>query len=101
MFSTGGYSALYGQALSAALILESADLPERTAADISLSVIGVGGGIQKLAKNKKAAWGVSYNYTNLALAFAVIKQKVDFFKTPVYHQVDANFRIKTKRGGFI
>ena len=101
VFSTGGYSALYGQALSAALILESADLPERTAADISLSVIGVGGGIQKLAKNKKAAWGVSYNYTNLALAFAVIKQKVDFFKTPVYHQVDANFRIKTKRGGFI
>lgn len=101
VFSTGGYSALYGQALSAALILESADLPERTAADISLSVIGVGGGIQKLAKNKKAAWGVSYNYTNLALAFAVIKQKVDFFKTPVYHQGDANFRIKTKRGGFI
>ncbi len=101
VFSTGGYSALYGQALSAALILESADLPERTEADLSLSVIGVGGGIQKLAKNKKAAWGISYNYTNLALAFAVIKQKVDFFKTPVYHQGDVNFRIKTKRGGFI
>ena len=101
VFSTGGYSALYGQALSAALILESADLPERTEADLSLSAIGVGGGVQKLAKNKKAAWGVSYNYTNLALAFAVIKQKVDFFKTPVYHQGDANFRIKTKKGGFI
>lgn len=101
VFSTGGYSALYGQALSAALILESADLPERTEADLSLSAIGVGGGIQKLAKNKKAAWGVSYSYTNLALAFAVIKQKVDFFKTPVYHQGDANFRIKTNKGGFI
>ncbi len=101
VFSTGGYSALYGQALSAALILESADLPERTEANLSLSVIGVGGGIQKLAKNKKAAWGVSYNYTNLALAFAVIKQKIDFFKTPVYHQGDANFRIKTKNGGFV
>ena len=101
VFSTGGYSALYGQALSAALILESADLPERTEANLSVSVIGVGGGIQKLAKNKKAAWGVSYGYTNLAPAFAVIKQKVDFFKTPVYHQGDANFRIKTKKGGFI
>ena len=101
VFSTGGYSALYGQALSAALILESADLPERTEANLSLSVIGVGGGIQKLAKNKKAAWGVSYAYTNLTPAFAVIKQKVDFFKTPVYHQGDANFRIKTKNGGFI
>ena len=101
VFSTGGYSALYGQALSAALILESADLPERTQASISLSAIGVDAGIQKLAKNKKAAWGVSYGYTNLAPAFAVIKQKVDFFKTPVYHQGDANFRINTKKGGFI
>ena len=101
VFSTGGYSALYGQALSAALILESADLPERTEADLSLSVIGFGGGIQKLAKNKKAAWGLSYNYTNLALAFAVFKQGPDFFKTPLYHQVDANFRIKTKNGGMI
>ncbi|CAN5855967.1 TonB-dependent receptor [soil metagenome] len=101
VFSSGGYSALYGQALSSALILESKDLPEKTEADLSLSVIGVGGGIQKLAKNKKSAWGVSYNYTNLALAFNVIKQKQDYFKTPVYHQADANFRIKTKSGGFI
>jgi hypothetical protein len=101
VFSTGGYSALYGQALSAALILESADLPDRTEASLSISAIGLGGGIQKLAKNKKAAWGVSYGYTNLAPAFAVIKQNVDFFKTPVYHQGDANFRLKTKNGGFI
>ena len=101
VFSSGGYSALYGQALSSALILESKDLPDRTEADLSLSVIGVGGGIQKLAKNKKSAWGVTYNYTNLALAFGFIKQKQDYFTTPVYHQVDANFRIKTKNGGFI
>lgn len=101
VFSTGGYSALYGQALSAALILESQDLPERTQADLSVSGLGISGGIQKLEKNKKAAWGVTYGYTNLALAFAIIPQKIDFYKTPVYHQVDANFRIKTKGGGFI
>jgi vitamin B12 transporter len=101
VFSTGGYSALYGQALSAALVLESADLPEKTEANIGLSVIGVAAGIQKLAKNKKAAWGVSYAYTNLTPAFAVIKQSVDFFRVPVFQQGDANFRIKTKRGGFI
>ena len=34
VFSTGGYSALYGQALSSALILESIDLPERSAANL-------------------------------------------------------------------
>lgn len=101
VFSSGGYSALYGQALSAALILESKDLSDRTEGDLSISVIGLGGGIQKLAKNKKSSWGVTYNYTNLGLAFAVIKQKQDYFKRPEYHQVDANFRIKTKSGGFI
>lgn len=101
VFAAGGYSALYGQALSAALILESNDLPEKTQANLNFSVTGLGGGIQKLAKNKKSAWGFSYNYTNLALAFAVIKQGPDFYRTPIYHDGDANFRIKTKRGGII
>ncbi len=101
VFSTGGYSALYGQALSAALILESNDLPERTQADLSMSAIGIGGGIQKLTKNKKASWGVSYAYNNLTAAFAILKQNIDFFKVPQYHVADANFRIKTKGGGFL
>lgn len=101
IFSTGGYSALYGQALSSALILESKDLPEKTQADIGVSVVGVGGGIQHLAKDKKSSWGVSYNYTNLLLGFAINKQKQDFYQIPVFHQGDANFRIKTKNGGFI
>ena len=101
IFSSGGYSALYGQALSSALILESKDLPERTQADLAISVIGLGGGIQHLAKDKKSSWGVSYNYTNLWLGFAINKQKQDFFQIPVYHQGDANFRIQTKSGGFL
>ena len=101
IFSTGGYSALYGQALSSALILESTDLPERTQADLSFSVVGVGGGIQHLAKNKKSSWGVSFNHTNLWLAFNVIKQKQDFYQLPVFNQGDANFRIKTRKGGFV
>ncbi len=101
VFSAGGYSALYGQALSSALILESKDLPDQSSADFGASVIGLGGGIQKLAKNKKSSWGFSYNYADLRLAFAVIKQKQDFYKLPVFHQLDANFRIKTKKGGFV
>ncbi|NOU37961.1 MAG: TonB-dependent receptor [Ferruginibacter sp.] len=102
VFSTGGYSALYGQALSASLALESADLPEKTEGNINLSAVGVGAGIQKLAKNKNAAWGITYNYTNVGLAFALIKlQNIDFFKTPIGHQGDFNFRIKTKNGGMI
>ncbi|MFM2327674.1 MAG: hypothetical protein RIR31_1876, partial [Bacteroidota bacterium] len=101
VFSTGGYSALYGQALSSALILESKDLPEKSEADFSASVIGIGGGMQQLAKDKKSSWGFSANYANLLLAFKVIKQKQDYFKIPVVFDVDANFRFKTKGGGII
>ncbi|MBK5269644.1 MAG: TonB-dependent receptor, partial [Bacteroidia bacterium] len=74
VFSTGGYSALYGQALSSALILESIDLPEQSAANFSLSPIIVGGGFQELAKNKKSSWGVNYSYVNLVAYFNIIKQ---------------------------
>ena len=101
VFSTGGYSALYGQALSSALILESIDLPERSSASMGLSVIGVNGGYQSLSKNKKFSWGAAYAYTNLAPAFAIIKQKQDYSKVPVIQNGDINFRIKTSAKGMI
>ena len=101
VFSTGGYSALYGQALSSALILESIDLPEQKEANLGISVLGLSGGYQHLANNKKSSWGLSYGYTNLFLAFKAIKQKQDFTKVPVYHTADANFRIKTSATGII
>ncbi len=101
VFSTGGYSALYGQALSSALVLESIDLPERSEADLGISVVGIGGGIQHLSKNKKSSWGISVNHTNLWLAFKVIKQKQDYIQVPLVNQGDANFRFRTKSGGMV
>lgn len=101
VFSTGGYSALYGQALSSALILESIDLPEQSAANIGISVLGGSVGYQHLAKNKKSSWGASYNYTNLTPAFAVFKQQQEYAQAPENHSADANFRIKTSRTGIL
>jgi len=101
VFSTGGYSALYGQALSSALILESIDLPEQSSANIGITVLNVNAGYQNLAKNKKSSWGFDYGYTDLSLAFALIKQKQDFSKVPTYHNLDANFRIKTSKTGML
>ncbi|MBI1343184.1 MAG: TonB-dependent receptor plug domain-containing protein [Terrimonas sp.] len=101
VFSTGGYSALYGQALSSALILESIDLPEQSSANLGVSVIGLSGGFQQLAKNKKSSWGIDYGYTDLSLAFALIKQRQDYFKVPILHNADANFRIKTSKTGIL
>ena len=101
VFSTGGYSALYGQALSSALILESIDLPERSSANLGITVLSANGGFQHLAKNKNSSWGIDYGYTDLTLAFKVIKQKQDYSKVPTVHNLDANFRIKTSKTGIL
>ncbi|NNV54423.1 TonB-dependent receptor [Limnovirga soli] len=101
VFSTGGYSALYGQALSSALILESIDLPEKTAVNASISPIILGAGFQELAKDKKSSFGFNYTYVNLSTYFNIVKQRPDYFKIPVFHNADANLRFKTKGGGII
>ena len=101
VFSTGGYSALYGQALSSVVLLESIDLPDRSEIDASISPIVTGAGTQQLAKNKKYSWGMSYSYVNVALYFGLVSQRPDYFQLPAYHNADANFRIKTKNGGMI
>ena len=101
VFSTGGYSALYGQALSSALLLESIDLPEQSSGDFGLSVLSINGGYQHLAKDKKSSWGASYSYGNLWLAFKAVKQRPDYFKIPDFHTADVNFRIKTSETGML
>ena len=101
VFSTGGYSALYGQALSSALILESIDLPEQTSANLGISVLSGSAGFQQLSKKKNASWGFNYSYTDLSLAFALIKQRQDYSRVPVFHNIDGNFRIKTSKTGML
>lgn len=101
VFSTGGYSALYGQALSSVLLLESIDLPDQSEVDASISPLVIGGGTQQLAKNKKSSYGITYNYVNVGLYFSLVKQTPDYFRLPQFHNGDANFRIRTKNGGII
>ena len=101
VFSTGGYSALYGQALSSVVLLESIDLPEKSEIDATISPLVVGLGTQQLAKDKQSSYGFSYNYVNPYAYFKAIPQDVDYFQMPQYHNADANFRIRTKSGGMI
>lgn len=101
VFSTGGYSALYGQALSSALILESIDLPDRSQASASFSPLFIGGQYQSLEKSKKSSWGGTVGYANLGLYFAAVKQKPDYFNVPQVYNGDFNFRVKTSKTGML
>jgi hypothetical protein len=99
VFSSGGYSALYGQALSSVLSLESIDIPERSEIQVGISPIFLSAGFQQVANNKKSSFGLSYNWVNLTLYQKLVPQAPDFFNAPSFHTVDANYRFKTKKNG--
>jgi hypothetical protein len=100
VFSSGGYSAEYGQALSSVLLLESIDLPARS--EINLIVSSAQQSIlsQRLNKKKSGSAGLSVNYTNLSPYYEVIRQKYNHQKAPEIINAELNLRQKTKRGFF-
>jgi vitamin B12 transporter len=100
-FSTGGYSAQYGQALSSALILETQDMPDRTSSSLAISSVGVGGGHEHLWDKKGFAAGFDLNYTNLAPYFLVVKQLQDYTRMPQFIGGSANFRKTIGENGIL
>jgi hypothetical protein len=101
LFNTGGYSALYGQALSSVLVLETIDLPDKSSASLHIFPMSVGAGFQNLTRNKRSSYGINANYGSYALYNEVVKQKPDFFHSPEYMEADANFRIRTGKTGML
>lgn len=100
-FSSGGYSAQYGQGLSSALILESVDLPDRSSSSVGVSVIGANAGVDNLSKDKKTSYGIEADYTNLAPYFNIFKPKQSPNLGPEIIGTSANFRHKTSRTGML
>lgn len=101
IFSSGGYSALYGQALSGALMLESVDLPDQSSYDFGISPIFLNGSFQKLSDHKNYSYGASLGYSNLKLMQEIFNFNTNFTDAPNGLNGDFNFRIKTKSGGFL
>ncbi|SDQ43097.1 Outer membrane cobalamin receptor protein [Chryseobacterium soldanellicola] len=100
IFSSGGYSALYGQALSGALMLESVDLPDQSSYDFGISPIFLSAGFQKLSEDKNHSYGATLGYSLLSVMQKVFNFNTDFIDAPQGLNGDFNFRIKTKSGGF-
>lgn len=96
-FSTGGYSAQYGQAMSSALILNTTDLADTTAGGFNLMLAGVGGYFVK--KWPRASAAFSLNYTDVALLFALNKQNAEWEIPPRGLSGAFGYRYKNRKGG--
>ena len=69
LFSTGGYSAEYGQALSAVVGLNTIDLDPETQTGISL--LSVGGSVARTKRWARTSVSATVDYTNLAPYFGL------------------------------
>lgn len=97
-FSSGGYSAQYGQAMSSALTLETHDLPTRTETNMIISSAQLTLTRQQLFKEQKASAGFSINYNNMEPYYALVPQKPYFTKSPEIINGELFGRWKTRKG---
>jgi hypothetical protein len=100
VFSTGGYSAEYGQAMSSALVLNTEDLAPKTMTGITL--LSVGAGLAHTKRWENTSLSVSGNYNNLKPYFALVPQRIDWIKVPQAGVGEVVLRHRTNdRGGML
>jgi len=95
-FSTGGYSAEYGQALSSVLLLNTINEPDQDKTDIG--IMSVGGSIGNTQKWENNSLSVNVNYINLAPYLALFEDRNDWQKPFEGAQGEAVFRQKLGNG---
>lgn len=95
-FSTGGYSAEYGNALSSVLLLNTIDEPEQDQTD--LSFMSLGGGIGHTKKWDKDALTINATYINLAPYNALVPDRNVWNKLPESISGETVYRHSTKYG---
>ena len=98
-FSTGGYSAEYGQALSSALVLNTNDMPVRNQTDFSIMTVGGGASHTHVWKDQSVT--ASLNYTDLAPYQLVVPQNFDWERAPQSLSGELLYRYKLKNGGIV
>ncbi|WP_201980642.1 TonB-dependent receptor [Hymenobacter rubidus] len=94
VFSTGGYSAEYGQALSAVVALNSTDLAPET--QTSVSVMSVGGSLARTKRWDRTSLALTADYTNLAPYYNLVPQTLSWEKAPL--QLGGSLKLAHKVG---
>ncbi len=102
-FSTGGYSAEFGQALSSVLLLNTIDEPSRDKTDISIMSVGAGVGHTKkwnslAPRLEEGSLSLNASYTNLAPYIALLPDRNEWKKPYESSSGEAVFRQKLGDG---
>ncbi|HYC83689.1 MAG TPA: TonB-dependent receptor [Chryseosolibacter sp.] len=98
-FSTGGYSAEYGQALSSALALESKDEAEIGRTDIGILSVGADVTHTYVWSGGSAAGKIQY--TDIRPYYGLVNQEIDWKTPPSSIEGTTAFRQKIGNGGIL
>lgn len=98
-FSTGAYSAEYGQALSSVLSLYSVDMPIRSQTDLSVSSVGASAAHTEVWENQSLSTNLSY--TNLSPYMNLVPQNVQFNTAPQGLNTELLYRNKIGKNTFL
>ena len=98
-FSTGGYSAEYGEALSSAVNLRTTGLAEKSQGAVSVMSVGMSGSYTHRMENASLAG--TLQYINMKPYYSLVKQNIDYLRYPVQTQGTLLFRQKYRRNGLL
>ncbi|MBN1821272.1 MAG: TonB-dependent receptor [Prolixibacteraceae bacterium] len=99
VFSTGGYSAEFGQALSSIVSLNTVALEPESKSSISFMTVGLQGSRSKRWENTSLA--VTGELLHTGLSNRIFKQDVEWLKQPLITGSTVMFRQKTSETGMI
>jgi hypothetical protein len=99
LFSTGGYSAEYGQALSSIVDLTTNTIETEDKSSISLMSVGMNASHVKRWKNTSLA--ITGEYVNTFFHDILLNPEIDWLKTPVISGGTIMFKHKTGENGMI
>lgn len=97
LFSTGAYSAEYGQALSSIVDMKTNSVETQEQSSISLMTVGVMASTTKCWE--KSSLSISGDYVTGVLSNVINKQQVDWIKSPVGIDGTLMYRQKTGETG--
>lgn len=98
-FSTGGYSAQYGQALSSVLLLSTTDQTSNNGLGVSLNMASAS--LNYDVANEQQSLSVVGYYGNLKPLFALVKQNVEWTRAPEFLGTSMTYRLKTSKYGLL
>ena len=98
-FSTGGYSAQYGQALSSVLLLNTTDKGSNNGMSLSLNLANVAASYDH-ATEKSSVSATAY-YGNLKPLFALVQQNIDWTHVPEFAGSSLTYRLKPTKTGML